>query len=77
MRKTPINPIDIHVGKQLKLRRKQLGMTQTELGKAINRKFGQIQKFEYGSNRIAASHLWWLSKALNVEIAWFFKGLEK
>ena len=48
------DPIDIHVGKRVRLRRTLLGMSQEKLGKAVNLTFQQIQKYERGTNRIGA-----------------------
>lgn len=48
------NPIDIHVGKRLRLRRLLLGLSQVRLGQMIGLTFQQIQKYENGTNRISA-----------------------
>lgn len=69
------HPIDIHVGRRLRQRRRLLGLTQEKLAKAVDIRFQQIQKYESGSNRISASRLWSLSKALDVSIAYFFEGM--
>ena len=70
------NPIDVHVGKMVRARRKALGLSQTQLAEALGISFQQVQKYERGSNRIAASKLYQTAKMLNVEISAFFKGLE-
>ena len=69
------HPIDIHVGRRLKARRRLLGLTQEKLAKAVNIRFQQIQKYESGVNRISASRLWALSKALQVSVSYFFDGM--
>lgn len=51
------NAIDLYVGQRIRFFRKLRGMTQTELGKAINLTFQQIQKYEKGDNRISASKI--------------------
>ena len=51
------DPIDVHVGGRVRLLRRLLGMSQTELGKALGVTFQQIQKNERGTNRIGASRL--------------------
>lgn len=51
-------------------------MTQQQLGEKVGIKFQQIQKYETGTNRISASRLWDIADALEVEIAFFFEGLE-
>ncbi len=37
------NPVDVHVGTRVRLRRTLLGMTQTGLGQAIGLTFQQVQ----------------------------------
>ena len=69
------NPIDIHVGKHVRSRRKLLGMSQAKLGKAINVTFQQIQKYERGMNRISSSRLYQLSKVFDIPVANFFEDL--
>ncbi|GLQ07294.1 helix-turn-helix domain-containing protein [Sneathiella chinensis] len=69
------NPVDVHVGQQLRIKRTLLGMTQSELGDAMGLTFQQIQKYEQGSNRIGSSKLYQLSRVLEVPIGYFFEGL--
>lgn len=70
------NPIDHHVGKRLRQRRRVLGLTQQRLAEDVNIRFQQIQKYESGANRISASRLWALARALDVPVSYFFEGLE-
>jgi transcriptional regulator with XRE-family HTH domain len=65
--------VDIHVGRRLRQRRALLGLSQDKLGRAVGLTFQQIQKYERGSNRIGASRLLQLSRALAVPIAYFFE----
>ena len=69
------NPIDIHVGKRVRLRRTLLGMSQEKLGKAINLTFQQVQKYERGTNRIGSSRLYQLSQVLDIPVSYFFDDL--
>ncbi len=69
------NPIDIHVGKRVRLRRTLLGMSQEKLGKAVNLTFQQVQKYERGTNRIGSSRLYQLSQVLDIPVSYFFDGL--
>ncbi|MBV8565260.1 MAG: helix-turn-helix transcriptional regulator [Methylobacteriaceae bacterium] len=73
MKKSP-NPIDKHVGSRVRMRRILLGMSQEKLGEALGLTFQQVQKYEKGTNRIGASRLQQISKALNVPPAFFFDG---
>lgn len=66
------NPIDIHVGERVRLRRQMLKMSQEKLASLMGLTFQQVQKYERGMNRIGASRLWDLSKILEVEISYFY-----
>src|SRR6476469_6209872 len=66
------NPIDVRVGARLRLRRNMLGLSQERLGEAIGLTFQQVQKYERGANRIAASRLHELSRVLNIPVSFFF-----
>ncbi|MDB2578722.1 helix-turn-helix domain-containing protein [Tateyamaria sp.] len=67
--------VDVHVGKRLKQVRNQRRMSQTDVAKRLKLSFQQIQKYEIGSNRIAASRLFELSHILDVPTSYFFEGL--
>lgn len=67
------NPIDIHVGSRIRLRRTMLGMSQEKLGEALGITFQQIQKYEKGTNRVGASRLQNISAILNVPVSFFFE----
>ena len=69
------HPVDVHVGGRLKLRRKLLGKTQGEIGKAVGLTFQQIQKYERGANRMGSSRLYQFSQFLNVPISFFFDDM--
>lgn len=51
-------------------------MTQQQLAQAVGIRFQQVQKYESGANRISASRLWDLAKAMNSPVTYFFEGLE-
>jgi transcriptional regulator with XRE-family HTH domain len=76
MAKKSANSIDEHIGAKLRARRITLGLSQQELGEAIEITFQQVQKYERGSNRISASGLFELSQVLKVGISYFFQGLD-
>lgn len=71
------NPIDVHVGNRIRLRRKVLGMSQEQLAEKLGLTFQQVQKYERGMNRVGASRLWDLSVVLDAPIIFFFHGLTK
>ena len=67
------NPIDIHVGSRIRLRRTMLGMSQEKLGESLGITFQQIQKYVKGTNRVGASRLQNISSILNVPVSFFFE----
>ena len=69
------DPIDRHVGTRIRGRRVGLRVSQTKLGQAIGVTFQQIQKYESGTNRVGASNLFKISKALGVDVSFFFDGV--
>src|ERR687896_2738611 len=69
------NPMDVHVGSRIRLRRTLLGMSQERLAEAIGLTFQQVQKYERGANRIGASRLFDLSRVLDVAVSFFFEDM--
>ena len=69
------NPIDVHVGSRMRLRRTLLGMSLQKLGEAIGLTYQQVQKYERGSNRIGASRLFDLARVLDVPVGFFFDDM--
>ncbi len=67
------NPIDVHVGSRIRLRRNMLGLSQEKLGESLGITFQQIQKYEKGTNRVGASRLQAISAILNVPVSFFFE----
>lgn len=70
------HPVDVHVGRKLKQIRTMRRLSQTDVARELNLSFQQIQKYEIGSNRIAASRLYELSRILDVPTSYFFEGLD-
>lgn len=71
------NPIDVHVGGRVRLRRTLLGMSQEKLGEALGLTFQQVQKYERGANRVGASRLFDLSRVLDVPVSFFFDDMSE
>lgn len=69
------NPVDVHVGRRVRMRRAELRVSQQALAEQLDVSFQQVQKYERGSNRISASKLFEISQALAVPISYFFEGL--
>ena len=68
------NPIDVHVGSRVRLKRTMLGLSQEKLGDSLGVTFQQVQKYEKGANRIGASRLQQISSILRTPISFFFEG---
>ncbi len=69
------DPIDVHVGGRVRLRRLLIGMSQEKLGTALGLTFQQIQKYERGANRIGSSRLFRISQFLDVPVSFFFDDM--
>jgi transcriptional regulator with XRE-family HTH domain len=69
--------IDTLVGARVRLLRERRKMSQTALGQQIGVSFQQVQKYERGVNRISASSLFQIARALDVPPSDFFEGIEK
>ena len=74
VKKNP-NPIDVHVGNRVRMRRMLIGMSQEKLGEALGLTFQQVQKYEKGANRVSASRLYQMSTTLGVPIQFFFDDM--
>jgi transcriptional regulator with XRE-family HTH domain len=74
-RKRKANRVDAHVGRRLRQRRVGMGMGLKALGKLAGLAHRQIQKYELGIDRIAASDLYRLARLLGVPVSYFFAGL--
>jgi transcriptional regulator with XRE-family HTH domain len=57
------------------MRRKLLGVSQERLADQLGLTFQQVQKYERGANRVSASKLYEIAKALQTSVAFFFDGL--
>ena len=57
------------------MRRKVLGVSQERLAEALGLTFQQVQKYERAANRVSASKLWEMSRALSTSISYFYEGL--
>ncbi|CAN7522290.1 helix-turn-helix domain-containing protein [Rhizobium sp. LjRoot254] len=70
------DPVDVSVGRQIRLLRQQRDLSQTALADSIGVTFQQVQKYEKGSNRVSASRLVQIAKVLGADVSVFFKGIE-
>ncbi len=58
------HPLDVALGGRIRLRRRELGMTQEQLARQVGITFQQVQKYERGTNRVSFSRLVEMADAL-------------
>lgn len=71
----PADPVDIHVGKKIWQRRREMGLSRRALGEVIGVGLKQVNKYETAMNRVSAGRLYEIALALSVPAAWFFEGI--
>jgi transcriptional regulator with XRE-family HTH domain len=69
----PPNPVDVHVGKRLRMWRTKREISRITLGEAIGLTDQQIQKYETGANRIGASRLLQICSVLKIPVSSLFE----
>jgi transcriptional regulator with XRE-family HTH domain len=62
--------LELMIGARLRTRRRQLGLSQSDLAQRLGVSFQQVQKYERGANRVAASTLLTAAQALGTSISW-------
>ncbi|HXQ52779.1 MAG TPA: helix-turn-helix domain-containing protein [Stellaceae bacterium] len=71
------DPVDVHVGRQMRLARELAGLTQVEVGRRLAMSFQVIQKYEQGEIRVSASRLFQLAHLFERPVAYFFAGFSE
>lgn len=61
-------PVDVIVGGRIAARRRELGLSQSDLARALSITFQQVQKYERGVNRVSASKLWATARFLRLPV---------
>ncbi len=69
------NFVDHGIGLRIRTRRLELGVSQETLADMLGVTFQQVQKYEKGVNRVAASRLFELASVLDAPVSYFFQGL--
>jgi transcriptional regulator with XRE-family HTH domain len=72
-----LREVSTHIARRLTARRAQLGLSLAEVSRRCGVTFQQIHRYETASNTISAPMLWQLSKCLDVDIRYFFEGIEE
>jgi transcriptional regulator with XRE-family HTH domain len=65
-----VRALEQAIGARMRARRRQLGLSQSELAEKLGVSFQQVQKYERGANRVAASTLVTAAEALGVTVGW-------
>lgn len=64
------DPIDVGVGARIRIRRRELGVSQGVLADHLGLTFQQVQKYERGSNRVSASMLVRIAEKLECSVGY-------
>lgn len=68
-------PVDIHVGRRIRERRRGLNISQVELARELGLSVQQVQKYESGDSTVSASRLYQIGIQLAVPPAYFFENM--
>ncbi len=71
------DPVDVHVGNRIRMRRILLGKSQEVVAAHLGVSFQQLQKYESGANRVSASRLFDLAHILMSPISYFFDDISR
>jgi transcriptional regulator with XRE-family HTH domain len=74
MRQRSATKNDVELGRRIRLRRVEQNISQQDLGAKLGVSFQQVQKYEKGVNRVGASRLELIAKALDVPVSFFYDG---
>ena len=74
MDKRSLNPIDVEIGKRLRMLRVKRDLSQAALGKKLGIAYKQLHKYENGTGRISAGRLVELANLLDVSPSLFFEN---
>jgi transcriptional regulator with XRE-family HTH domain len=64
--------LDVVIANRIRVRRVELGMSQTDLGQALGVTFQQIQKYEKAVNHVSSSRLHLIAETLEVPLSFFY-----
>jgi transcriptional regulator with XRE-family HTH domain len=68
---------DEALGRAIRRRRIELGLSQGQIARHLHVTFQQVQKYEKGVNRIGASRLQEISRILDVPVSFFFEDVRQ
>ncbi|MGN6424276.1 MAG: helix-turn-helix domain-containing protein [Asticcacaulis sp.] len=68
--------VDVLVGKVMRELRDSAGLTQAQLGAVMKISAAQVQKYEFGANRLSAQRLFELARYFGVSVEDFYRYVE-
>jgi transcriptional regulator with XRE-family HTH domain len=71
------HPLDVALGSRIRLRRRELGLSQEQLARQVGITFQQVQKYEHGTNRVSFSRLVEIAQALQCGVMDIVGDLDK
>jgi transcriptional regulator with XRE-family HTH domain len=69
--------VDRHVGARVNLRRTEIGMPLGDFADRLGVRYQQAHKYETGLNKLSPARLLDAARILQVEVGYFFAGLEE
>ncbi len=67
-----MTPVDRHVGRRIRGKRRALGMSEQDLAKTLNIGVDRLRAYERGTERVPSEHLIRLSEMMEVPLSYFF-----
>ena len=68
--------VDLYVSYRIRELRTILGLTQQQMAELIGVTYQQAHKYETGVNRITVGRLYQLAQVLEVDVGYFFAGVD-
>jgi transcriptional regulator with XRE-family HTH domain len=67
-----VTPVDRHVARRIRGKRRALGLTEDDLVKALGVDVARIRAYERGIERVPSEHMVRLSELMEVPLSYFF-----
>lgn len=67
--------MDKDVGKRIRIKRIERGITQGKLASNLGLSYQQVQKYEVGSNRVSSGRLFYIAMFLDTPMSYFFEDV--
>ncbi|HEY2621616.1 MAG TPA: helix-turn-helix transcriptional regulator [Acetobacteraceae bacterium] len=67
-----MTPVDQHVGRRIRGKRRALGLTEDRLARSLGVDADTVRAYERGTERVPSEHLNRLSEIMEVPLSYFF-----